>query len=290
MKVTIQPDLLKSLLVLASIIEAKDPYTGGHIWRVSQYAKKIGQALGLAKEEIFALEIGAFLHDLGKVGIPDQILKSKEKLSAEEMAIIQTHPEIGADILQQHPLEELVSDVVLHHHETPNGKGYPHQQRSKGISLFSRIVGVADSFDAMTSSRSYRAGMSIEKAISILNKESGVQFDGEVVKAFLVIPNNDISHIVGHSDEGIPLIDCLGCGGTIQVKRTSKSGDKAICRCCSNVLILHQAKQTDRSHTFDIEHAGKHAQPSELKPSSRLDSEVIEDFLSESLKVAVVPE
>lgn len=115
--------LLASLLVMAWVVEARDPYTGGHLWRVSRYAAMLGEAAGLSGAALARVEIGGFLHDLGKIGIPDAILRKPGRLTEEEYEIIRTHPEVGARLLAAHPLAALVRSAVLCHHETPDGGG-----------------------------------------------------------------------------------------------------------------------------------------------------------------------
>jgi HD-GYP domain-containing protein (c-di-GMP phosphodiesterase class II) len=117
--------LIKSLLVMADIVEARDPYTGGHLWRVSQFAKLLSIKVGLSETEAIEISLGGYLHDLGKVGIPDSILRKPEKLSEQEFEIIKSHPLIGGRIINQHPLSSLVCSPILEHHERLDGKGYP---------------------------------------------------------------------------------------------------------------------------------------------------------------------
>ena len=161
----IDKPLLKSLLIMADIIEARDPYTGGHVWRVSQFAKLLATKIGLLEDEIIKISIAAYLHDMGKVGIPDDILKKAEALTDEEYAIIKTHPSIGGKLLGSHPLAEMVTSAANDHHERMDGKGYPRGLSGKQISLTVSIISIADAFDAMTSVRPYRKGMSVEQAL-----------------------------------------------------------------------------------------------------------------------------
>ena len=145
--------LLHSLYVMASMVEARDPYTGGHLWRVSQFSGLLADALGLPSPDRGRIVLGGFLHDLGKVGVPDAILNKPDRLTEDEYAVIRTHPHVGSRILTNHPLEPLVVSAILSHHEMPSGKGYPHGLMAGQISVDARIVGLCDAFDAMTSTR-----------------------------------------------------------------------------------------------------------------------------------------
>jgi HD-GYP domain-containing protein (c-di-GMP phosphodiesterase class II) len=110
---------------MSLLVEARDPYTGGHLWRVSQFSRLIALDMGLESSEVARITLGGFLHDLGKIGIPDSILNKRDKLTDEEYAVIKTHPTIGSRLLSGHPLRDLVDVAVTMHHETPDGRGYP---------------------------------------------------------------------------------------------------------------------------------------------------------------------
>lgn len=234
--------LLASLLHLAWVVEARDPYTGGHLWRVAQFSRLLAQAAGLSEAEVARVALGGFLHDLGKIAIPDAILGKKERLNDEEYAVIRTHPESGLRLLGTHPLALLARDAVLLHHETPDGNGYPYGLRSDAIPLVARIVGICDAFDAMTSTRPYRNGMPIAKALSIIRLELGRQFDGELGELFLTLGDGAaLAHIVGHTDEGIPLECCLSCGPTVVRPREAQTGDALYCPACHSEYTLGPA-------------------------------------------------
>ena len=126
-------DLLKSLYVMASLVEARDPYTGGHLWRVSQFSHLTARDCGLGETDAARIALGGFLHDLGKVGVPDAILNKPDRLTAAEYDVIKTHPEIGSRLLSGHPLAEMVRAAVLSHHETPDGNGYPQRLSATAI-------------------------------------------------------------------------------------------------------------------------------------------------------------
>lgn len=264
MKLELDKQLLKSLLVLGSLVEARDAYTGGHLWRVSQYAKFIAEKIGLSKEEVFIVAIGGFLHDIGKIGVSDSILQKSGPLDDKEYNIIKTHPKIGSDLIREHPLAALSHEIILHHHEHYNGNGYPDKQSATEISLFSRIVGIADAFDAMTSTRPYRVGMSYEKAVAILENEKDKQFDGKIISAFLSLPTENIMHIIGHSEPGIPLMSCVHCGPTIVLTKKNKDGDHVICKACGGKYVLHKSG----SH-FEREFV-KGASADEIKPEAEM--------------------
>lgn len=225
--------LLASLLTMAWVVEARDPYTGGHLWRVSRYAALLCEATGLPKDQTARIAMGGFLHDLGKVGVPDAILRKRGKLDDQEYAVIQTHPAVGARLLAGHPLAHLVLDAVLLHHEMPNGQGYPKRLTGSDIPTPARIVGLCDAFDAMTSTRPYRIGMPIAQALSIIQSQLGNQFDEALGHQFLRLGQQGLlDHIAGHSDDGIPLQSCLMCGPTLVVRREQGVGDRVFCREC----------------------------------------------------------
>ncbi|MCC4116266.1 HD domain-containing protein [Aromatoleum toluclasticum] len=226
-------DLLASLLVIAWIVEARDPYTGGHLWRVSRYAELLAEQAGLGPADVARVTIGGFLHDLGKIGIPDAILRKPASLDADEYATIRTHPEIGARLLAAHPLAALVLPTVESHHERPDGRGYPRGLPGDEIPLDARLVAICDAFDAMTSTRPYRVGMPIDTALDIVGAHLDTQFDSELGTRFLALADSGLlAHIVGHSDDGIPLQTCAMCGPTLVLTRASAPGDVVHCRSC----------------------------------------------------------
>lgn len=219
-------DLLKSLYVMASLVEARDPYTGGHLWRVSQFCRLLAEDAGFPAADVARIALGGFLHDLGKVGVPDAILNKPDRLSDEEYAVIKTHPEVGNRLLAGHPLAGLARAAVLSHHERPDGSGYPHRLSADAIVQDARVVGICDAFDAMTSTRPYRRGMAVEKALAIIEENLGRQFDRALGERFLRLGRaGRLDHIVGHSEAGIPLQECPICGPTIVVRRDHRGGD-----------------------------------------------------------------
>jgi len=282
MKLDIEKDLLKSLLVMGDMIEARDTYTGGHVWRVSQFAKLLASKFGLSNDEAIQLSIGGYLHDLGKIGIPDSILRKADKLTDMEFATIKTHPLIGADLLSEHPLANLVLDVVLHHHERLDGRGYPHGLDGDDLSLNAQLICLADAFDALTSSRPYRKGTKIEDALSLLMKDSGSQFNPGLLEALKALSlGSQLVHVVGHSDEGIPLIDCPACGAVFAIGRKMRDGDIAFCRTCTGKMVMHK-----KENTFMPEFTGTTGAPGDLQPMPNMD--VITDFVKKIPKTLAV--
>lgn len=240
LKIELERKLLESLIVMGSVIEARDPYTGGHVWRVSQYAKYLSTRMGLSQGESFVVQLGAMLHDLGKIAVPDAILSKPGRLTEEEYAIIKIHPSVGRDVITPHPLSEIVVHMIAHHHERVDGKGYPDGLYRDMLTRFARIVAISDAFDAMTSTRPYRKGMPVEQALAELDKERDKQFDGEMVSHFLdLYRDGTLTMIIGHSDHGRSLAVCRVCGPTMAVPRTARDGDIAFCPSCRSKYQLH---------------------------------------------------
>ncbi|MBX3390027.1 MAG: HD-GYP domain-containing protein [Phycisphaeraceae bacterium] len=169
---------------LTAAIDAKDPYTRGHSERVAALAKQIALAYGLDEGESERIRTAGIVHDVGKIGVPERVLCKPGKLDDEEFALIKLHPEIGHRILKGVTLLEHTLPGVLHHHERFDGRGYPHRLTGADIPLQARIIGIADTFDAMSSSRSYRPAMPREKVLAEIARCAGSQFDPAVVEAF----------------------------------------------------------------------------------------------------------
>ena len=170
---------------LTKAVDAKDAYTSGHSTRVSLYARVIGKTLGMSSEELIKLKVAALFHDIGKIGIPDGVLLKEGRLTDEEFAIIKNHPITGSKILSPVTMLADVVPGVKHHHERFDGRGYPDKLAGADIPLNARILAIADSFDAMTSDRSYRRKMSFEDAVAEIERCAGTQFDPELVKHFV---------------------------------------------------------------------------------------------------------
>jgi diguanylate cyclase (GGDEF)-like protein/PAS domain S-box-containing protein/putative nucleotidyltransferase with HDIG domain len=178
-------DLLYSIGGLLAMVNNKDRYTYGHSEKVAYYATALAQAMGLVPEEVKKIKVAAFLHDLGKVDIPEEILNKPGPLSAAERELCQLHPVTGADIVRQiKSLEETVP-LIRHHHERYDGQGYPDGLAGGAIPLGARIIALADSFDAMTTNRPYRRARTHQEAIEVIKKEVGQQFDPHLAGLFV---------------------------------------------------------------------------------------------------------
>src|ERR1700756_3961867 len=167
------------------LLDLKDLNTGVHSTRLAEWGMRVGQELGLSEAELQNLEVAALLHDIGKVGIPDSILRKPARLDPEEYALMKKHSEYGWAVLRMLPGFERAALDILHHHESFDGKGYPAGLKNTEIPVVSRIVCVIDAFDAMVSSRPYRKGLPYEEAVRRLVEASGTQFDPVVVQCFL---------------------------------------------------------------------------------------------------------
>lgn len=186
---------LESVQTLRYTVEAKDPYTRGHSDRVSAYSVLIGKYLNLSDEDLKTLEVGGLFHDIGKIGIPDSILLKESRLTDDEYSEIKNHPSIGAHILCNAAIFQDIIPVVKHHHERYDGHGYPGQLKGEDIPYMARIAAVADTFDAMTSKRTYRDPLPLEVVTAEIEKCSGTQFDPEIAKVFLDILNNHYNEV-----------------------------------------------------------------------------------------------
>lgn len=181
----LQQTAMETVRALATAIDAKDNYTSGHSERVGWLARLVGEALALPPGELQMLGWAGLLHDVGKIGVPEHILNKPGRLTDEEFAEIKKHPQIGYDVLKPVTHFGPVLDAVLYHHENHDGSGYPKGLAGSAIPLAARIVHVVDIFDALTSSRSYRAGFTLDKAIAILQQDSGRVTDPEITAAFV---------------------------------------------------------------------------------------------------------
>ena len=186
---------LDSIQTVRYTVEAKDPYTRGHSDRVSEYSVLIGKKLGLDENTLHILKIGGLFHDIGKIGIPDSILLKESKLSDEEYSQIKNHPMIGVHMLGDAAIFTDILPIVKHHHERYDGRGYPSQLVGDDIPYVARIAAVADTFDAMTSKRSYRNSLPIDVVRAEIERCSGTQFDPNIAKVFLDIMDNDFDSI-----------------------------------------------------------------------------------------------
>jgi HD-GYP domain-containing protein (c-di-GMP phosphodiesterase class II) len=188
---------LRSSVICAfnQLLDLKDLNTGVHSTRLAEWGMRVGQELGLEEAELQNLEVAALLHDIGKVGIPDSILRKTERLDPEEYALMKKHSEYGWAVLRMLPGFERAALDILHHHESFDGKGYPAGLTGAEIPVVSRIVCVIDAFDAMVSSRPYRKGLACQEAVRRLNEASGTQFDPVVVQSFLTFAESEMSPV-----------------------------------------------------------------------------------------------
>ena len=175
----------QSLRTFANIIDAKDRYTSGHSERVAIYSREIAKRMELSADECERIYYIAFLHDIGKIAIPDSILKKAGALTDEERKVIQTHPSVGGDILKDFTSIEGISEGARYHHEKYDGTGYTEGRKGEDIPLLARIICVADSYDAMASKRCYRSDLPEDYILSELEKCSGTQFDPEIAKVMI---------------------------------------------------------------------------------------------------------
>jgi putative nucleotidyltransferase with HDIG domain len=178
---------LSTLYSMAKIMDARDPYTSQHSTRVTSLAIMQAEYLGLSEIDRDILYVSSKLHDIGKVGIPDSILLKPGPLTQEEFSIIKKHPDIGADILKSISIMERETEIIRHHHERYDGKGYPAGIKGDEIPLLSRIIALADTFDAMTSERPYRSALSTKEAIQEITRCKGTQFDPHLAESFIKI-------------------------------------------------------------------------------------------------------
>ncbi len=180
------PELLfECLRAIVSSLEEKDSYTHGHSLRVAEYAVILGEALELSESELRDLELSALLHDIGKIGIPDYVLLKPGRLTKSEFEIMKSHPVRTARILEKISALDRIIPGVKYHHERWDGLGYPDGLRGEEIPLFARIILIADTYDAMTSTRPYRLALDKSVAFEELRRCSGTQFDGQLVETFI---------------------------------------------------------------------------------------------------------
>ena len=177
--------LFAAIKALASAVDAKDPYTARRSRVVTRLALLLADAIQLSSEERYVLELSAWMHDVGKIGVPDSILTKPGSLTKEEFGVMMAHPVKGGEIVGE--IEELgrVADAIRHHHERVDGNGYPDGLRGEAIPLASRIILIADAFEAMTADRSYRRGLDRKAALRELQEHAGAQFDADLVDVFV---------------------------------------------------------------------------------------------------------
>jgi HD-GYP domain-containing protein (c-di-GMP phosphodiesterase class II) len=233
---------LEVMNTLIKAIEAKDPYTAGHVWRVSQFAGLIAGRLDWVKQQVAWIEAGAMLHDLGKIGVGDAILQKDGKLTEEEFLEIRKHPSIGIHLIETSPFLSQYRHCILSHHERYDGNGYPQRLQGENIPIEGRIIAIADTFDALTSHRPYRRALRSEEAIRIIEEQSGKQFDPQLVDIFISLwRETHFRHIILHSAPAIPLVRCPMHGETIERSLEAKPGDPAYCPACKMGFRLEES-------------------------------------------------
>lgn len=186
---------LTTVQILRNIVEYKDTYTIGHSFRVSKYSLLIGKHLKLSRTNLKNLKVGSMFHDIGKIGVPNHILLKRGNLTNNEYLQIKSHPLIGSHILFPTTIYSKIIPIVKFHHERFDGNGYPAKLQGEEIPLLVRIVTIADTFDAMTSGRTYRKSLPLDVVISEFEKNKGTQFDPEITDTFLDILKNNYSEI-----------------------------------------------------------------------------------------------
>lgn len=233
---------LSGLFTMAAMVEARDPYTVGHAWRVSRYARLLAEGSVQSEETVALVSAAGFLHDVGKIGISDAVLLRPEHLIESEYELVKEHSGVGVRLLDGHPLADFLREAILHHHERPDGKGYPAGLKGLEIPLAARIIGLADAFDAMTSARPWRRAMPLDQVLNAIEAGLGQEFDAEFGARFVSLARaGALNHIIGHSDLGVPVQECPNCGPVVNVFRTHRPGDKVYCRLCANEFVVGRA-------------------------------------------------
>lgn len=273
--ISITTSSLQSLLAYAAVVQVRDHSTHGHMWRVSQYASRLSEKAGFSSGEVFIATLGGMVHDIGKIGVPDHILNKNGRLKNDEMAVIRQHPRMGLTLIQDHPLATVVSDAILEHHERIDGTGYPDHRQGEQISIFARVVAIADAFDAMTSHRSYRAIKSVAEACDTINREKDMQFDPDLSEIFVDMAlNGELDFITGHSLNGRRMVSCPDCGPVIGLTKEIVSGDIVVCPKCNKRYRLHPY-----GSIYELEWLGNYG-----KADVRLEVEAIQDFVRSAPK------
>ncbi len=246
---------LQHLLYMAQIVEARDPYTAGHLWRVAQFSKLLGQRLGMNATDLFQLTLGAYLHDLGKIIVPDQVLNKKGRLESGELLQMQAHSLAGYRMLARYELSQNIAILARDHHEQWDGYGYPHRLDTTSIVLGARIIGLCDTLDAMTSNRPYRDGMPLKDARELIWAVRNIQFDPAIVDEFLLIKQEELLHIIGHSDLNRPLLSCPYCGPVVEMPADNQPA--TFCRVCTGKFHIRRDKTGQIwLEDFDTVHGG----------------------------------
>ena len=281
-RVVVDLPLLKSLLVLASVIEARDRFTGGHVWRTSRYARALAESLGMGAGDVFLAQLGGLVHDLGKVGIPDGILNKREPITDAEWAVLRLHPEIGEEILANHPLAPLVVTPVAEHHLRVDGTGYPARLADRAPAAIARIVAIADVFDAVTAFRPYHGGSRLDSGLAELAAARGTQLDASFVDAFVALGRaGALDHVLGHAGEGRLMLACHECGPIVAPPAGARDGEPVVCPACSGEFTLHVA-----GDTYELEWRGTRA--GAFRP--RADMAAVDEILRAAPAAVDLPE
>ncbi len=176
---------IESIHALVNLVEKKDPYTKRHSVKVSKYAAALAKKIKLSEKKIERIRLAGILHDVGKIAVRQKVLLKKGKLTEKEYEEVKKHPEIGADMLKPFKFLKFVVRIIRHHHENYDGSGYPGGLRKNKIPVASRIISIADAYDALTSKRAYRKAFSSEKAKDIMYSERNTKFDPELLDRFM---------------------------------------------------------------------------------------------------------
>lgn len=239
---TLVPEALSLVTVLVKALESRDPYTAGHEWRVSRYTVDVAHRLGWHETACRAAELGAFLHDVGKIGIPDVVLLKQGPLTELEWATMRTHPEKGASILRLAVDLMPMVPTVEAHHERWDGTGYPHGLAGTAIPISARLVSVADAFDAMTSVRPYRPALPVYEALNRLAKGANTQWDPNMTQVFREAwDDGDFDAVISFSDTDLPLLPCVQCGPLIAIPPQSaadRSAAEVLCPGCGGAYHI----------------------------------------------------
>jgi putative nucleotidyltransferase with HDIG domain len=200
---------MNTVAALTSALDANDPYTHGHSYRVSCYAGRLGRAMGLSSKDLEILEYSALLHDIGKIAIKKEVLHKAGRLTEDEFKSLKAHPATGADIVENLKFLKEAAVLVRHHHEQPDGKGYPDALRGDEIPVGSRILLCADAFDAMTSDRPYRKGLAIDKVVEQFELHKGSQFDLDVANLMVKMISKNEFPLIVETDPTTAIYDSL---------------------------------------------------------------------------------
>ena len=200
---------INTVAALTSALDASDPFTHGHSFRVSRYALIIARVMGMSARDLEMLEYSALLHDIGKIAIQNDVLLKVGPLTEEEWRSLRSHPNIGADIVEQLKFLDEAAHIIRCHHERPDGSGYPRGLKGEAVPLGARILNVVDAFDAMTSDRPYRKALPIGKVIKELRTYRGTQFDAQVTDILLDMYENEEFPIIVEKDATTEIYNSL---------------------------------------------------------------------------------